>query len=263
MTAEIIKTVVQILFLASFMYYFYVTLAQNTSTHLIKSVLGYVLVYVVSAIAKLTVLESVLRTFAVPAAVFFCILYQPELRRAFSVGLSVRRRFFGIRGGQTSSDNLDSVMNAVQRLVQSKRGALIVFPRQVSLKNIADTGTKINADISSALIVTVFDHDTPLHDGAMIIQGPKIVAAGCYLPLSAQTDIQQSFGTRHRAGLGMAEESDAIVLIVSEETRAISLAYNGKLFYDLEPEYVKTTLFSLLNNIEIDVDSSERNNDER
>lgn len=262
-TVEIVKAVVQILFLASFLYYFYVALAQNTSTHLIRSVLTYVLLYVISAVLKLNVMEQVLRTFAIPATVFFCILYQPELRRAFAVGLSVRRRLFGIRGSQTSSDNIASVLSACQRLVQSKRGALIVFPRQVSIKNIIETGTKLNADISSALIVTVFDHDTPLHDGAMIIQGSKIVAAGCYLPLSAQTDIQQSFGTRHRAGLGMAEESDAVVVIVSEETRAISLAYNGNLYYNLDNESLKTTLFALLNNLEIDSEKTERNADER
>jgi diadenylate cyclase len=109
----------------------------------------------------------------------------------------------------------------------------VVFPRRVNIKNIIDTGTRLNAEISSSLIVTVFEFDTPLHDGAMIIQNGRIVAAGCFLPLSEQQDIRKSFGTRHRASLGMSEQSDAVVLVVSEETGAISLAFDGKLYYDL------------------------------
>ena len=108
-----------------------------------------------------------------------------------------------------------------------------------------DSGTRLNADLSSALILTVFDHDTPLHDGAMIIQGGKILAAGCYLPLSEQTDIKKSFGTRHRAALGLVEESDAIVLVVSEETGAMSLTYNANLYYDLDAPTVKRMLLAL------------------
>ena len=126
-----------------------------------------------------------------------------------------------------------------------------MFPRKLALKNIIDSGTRINADISSALIVTVFDHDTPLHDGAMIIQGSKIIAAGCYLPLSGQTDIRASFGTRHRAALGMAEESDAAIIVVSEETGAISLACNGNLYYDLSHDEIKNMLLSLFNNLDV------------
>jgi diadenylate cyclase len=122
---------------------------------------------------------------------------------------------------------------------------LIVFIRHLGIKSIVDSGTKLNADLSSALILTVFDHDTPLHDGAMVIQGGKIVAAGCYLPLSEQTDIKKSFGTRHRAALGLAEESDAIVLVVSEETGAISLTYNANLYYDLDSVTIKQMLLAL------------------
>lgn len=249
-TIDWIRAAVQILLLTVFFYNFYIALAQNRATQLVRSVLLYVFVYIVCRLAGLTVLENVLRICAVPAAVFLCVLYQPELRRTFTPGVS-RNRLFRIGGVQTSSEQIETILSACQRLVQSKRGALIVFPRKLALKNIIDSGTKINADISSALIVTVFDHDTPLHDGAMIIQGSKIIAAGCYLPLSGQTDIRASFGTRHRAALGMAEESDAAIIIVSEETGAISLACNGNLYYDLSHDEIKSMLLSLFNNLDV------------
>ncbi|MFA7559881.1 MAG: DNA integrity scanning protein DisA nucleotide-binding domain protein, partial [Sphaerochaeta sp.] len=145
----------------------------------------------------------------------------------------------------TSSDQIDSILNACNVLVNKRRGALIVFPRKLQIRQIIDSGTRLNADLSSSLILTVFDHDTPLHDGAMVIQGGKIIAAGCYLPLSEQTDIKKSFGTRHRAALGLAEESDAIVLIVSEETGAISMTYNANLYYDLSIPTIKRMLLAL------------------
>jgi len=127
------------------------------------------------------------------------------------------------------------VITAAELLSQQKRGMLVVFPKKINIKNVIDTGTKINADISSSLIVAIYQYDGPLHDGAMVIQNGKIVAAGCLLPLSEQQDIKKSFGTRHRASLGMSEESDAAVLVVSEETGAISLAFDAKLYYDLSP----------------------------
>lgn len=249
-TVDWIRAVAQVLLLTVFFYNFYIALAQNRATQLIRSVLIYVFVYIACRLAGLSVLENVLRICAVPAAVFLCILYQPELRRTFTPGVS-RNRLFRIGGVQTSSDQIETILSACQRLVQSKRGALIVFPRKLALKNIIDSGTRINADISSALIVTVFDHDTPLHDGAMVIQGSKIIAAGCYLPLSGQTDIRASFGTRHRAALGMAEESDAAIIVVSEETGAISLACNGNLYYDLSHDEIKSMLLSLFNYLDV------------
>jgi diadenylate cyclase len=123
---------------------------------------------------------------------------------------------------------------------------LVVFPRKINIKSIIETGTRINAEISSSLIVAIFKFDGPLHDGAMIIQNGKLVAAGCLLPLSEQQNIRKSFGTRHRAGLGMSEQSDAVILIVSEETGTLSLAYDTKLVYDLSSTEVTRKLKELL-----------------
>ncbi len=249
-TLDWIRAAVQVFLLTFFFYNAYISLAQNRANQLIRSVLIYVFVYFICKLAGLSVMEQVMRVCAVPGAVFLAVVYQPELRRTFTPGVR-RTRLFRIGGTQTSSDQIETILNACSRLVQSKRGALIVFPRKLALKNIIDSGTKVNADISSALIVTVFDHDTPLHDGAMIIQGSKIIAAGCYLPLSGQTDIRASFGTRHRAALGMAEESDAAIIVVSEETGAISLACNGNLYYDLSHDEIKSMLLSLFNYLDV------------
>ena len=136
---------------------------------------------------------------------------------------------------------------AAEILSKQRRGMLAVFMRHTKLDDIAKTGTKINADLSSSLLVTIFKFDTPLHDGAVIIHGDKILAAGCLLPLSEQYDIKKTFGTRHRASLGLAETTDAVVLVVSEETGAISLSYDSKLHYDLSMQELTKTLVALLN----------------
>lgn len=114
-------------------------------------------------------------------------------------------------------------------------------------KNIIETGTAIDAEVTSALLLTIFSHDTELHDGAVVIENGRIVSAGCFLPLSEQMDVRRSFGTRHRAALGLVEESDAVVLVVSEETGSISLAYDANLYYDLSSDEVRDRLSDMLN----------------
>ena len=119
---------------------------------------------------------------------------------------------------------------------------LVVFIRNTEVNDIVETGTRINAELSSNLLVTIFGHDTPMHDGAVLVQDGRVIAAGCFLPLSEQQNIKKTFGTRHRAALGMSEETDAVVLIVSEESGAISLAYDSKLYYDLSMDVLYSTL---------------------
>jgi diadenylate cyclase len=120
-----------------------------------------------------------------------------------------------------------------------------VLTRTVGLKNIIETGTHLDADLSSSLILTIFHPDTPLHDGAIVVSGGRMVAGGCFLPLSEQTDIRKSFGTRHRAALGLTEETDAVVIVVSEETGAISIAYDANLFYDVPVDELRERLARL------------------
>ncbi|MDR1046367.1 MAG: diadenylate cyclase, partial [Treponema sp.] len=172
------------------------------------------------------------------------IVFQPELRKII---IRLGQGDFFRPDQKPRIGQLEAVVTAAEILSRQKRGMLVVFPRRVNIRHIIDTGTRLNADLSSSLIVTVFEFDTPLHDGAMIIQNSRIVAAGCLLPLSEQQDIRKSFGTRHRASLGMSEQSDAVILVVSEESGAISLAYESKLYYDLSPLEVTRKLKELLN----------------
>jgi diadenylate cyclase len=171
------------------------------------------------------------------------IMFQPELRKIF---MRLGQGDFFSPSTVVHIGKLDAVVTAAELLSEQKRGMLVVFPRKINIRNIIETGTRINAEISSSLIVSVFMFDGPLHDGAMVIQGGKIAAAGCFLPLSERQDIRKNFGTRHRASLGMAEQSDAVVLVVSEETGAISLSYDAKLYYDLSPAEVTRKLLDLL-----------------
>ncbi|OQY36598.1 MAG: hypothetical protein B6229_09685 [Spirochaetaceae bacterium 4572_7] len=156
--------------------------------------------------------------------------------------------------GRVSSSNIDSSVSAAQILADRRRGALIIFSRSMNLKGIIETGTTINADVTAALIISLFEYDTPLHDGAIVIGGNKIIAAGCFLPLSKQEDIKQSFGTRHRAALGLSEESDAIILIASEETGALSIAYDSNIYYDLPVEEITYLLNKIHTSGSIDIE---------
>ncbi len=247
----LLRPALQVGVLAWVFYRFYEAIAQTKALQIVKVLVIIFSAYALSYILELEVLLWVFKVIAVPLTIFICIVYQPELRRSFTQLWSGRSRIFRLGAQTTSGDQIDSILNACNVLVNKRRGALIVFPRRLAIKNIIESGTKLNADLSTSLILTVFDHDTPLHDGAMIIQNGRIVAAGCYLPLSEQTDIKKSFGTRHRAALGMAEESDAVVIIVSEETGAISMTYNANLYYDLEPSTIKRMLLALFSYHEI------------
>ncbi|MDR0877116.1 MAG: diadenylate cyclase CdaA [Treponema sp.] len=229
---DFVRPVLDVAILAFLLYKVYDLLVKTQAVQLVKGAGFLVLIYGIAFLLKLTTLQWILTILAPGLFIAVAIVFQPELRKII------------IRLGQGDlfrPDNkprigqLESVVTAAEILAQQKRGMLVVFPRKINIKNIIDTGTRMNADISSSLIVTVFEFDGPLHDGAMVIQNGRIAAAGCFLPLSEQQDIRKSFGTRHRASLGMSEQSDAVVLVVSEETGAISLAYDSKLYYDLSP----------------------------
>lgn len=245
--ADYLRVVAEIAILTYLIYKLYSAIAETRARQLGVIFVSLGILYGFSYTLKLKVILVIIEKLFIPFIMMLVVFYHPELRRAFA-GTS-RRGIF--RAAQTSASQLDSVLTACTELVLKKRGALIIFPRHSDLKNIYDTGTKLNADLSANLILTIFDHDTPLHDGACVIQGGKCTYAACYLPLSKQTSIKDSFGTRHRAALGLTEESDAVVVIVSEETGAISLAYNANIYYNLEAEVVKGMLLMLLSDKDV------------
>ena len=242
--SEYLRMGVEIAVLTFVIYRFYIAISDTKATEVFGLLFGIAVVYLLCVVLRLDVLTSIINTLIVPFLMLLCVFYHPELRRAFSSSFTRKSRLF--RGQQTTGDQIDSILNACNILVEKKRGALIVFPRHTDIQSILDSGTKLNADLSSTLILTIFDHDTPLHDGACVVQGGRITYAACYLPLSEQRNIKATFGTRHRAALGLSEITDSIVLIVSEETGAISLAYDSKIYYDLNSSDIKTQLSMLL-----------------
>lgn len=176
------------------------------------------------------------------------IIFQPELRSGFEkIGGAPLSRFSGDQRTQSSKHELiASVCKAASELSQEYTGALIVIERSTHLGDIIKTGTVINADVDVSLIKNIFYNKAPLHDGAMIIKSGRICAAGCILPLSANDDIIKDLGTRHRSAIGMSENSDAVVVVVSEETGTISIAVNGQLRRNYDYNTLRAELSMLL-----------------
>jgi diadenylate cyclase len=171
----------------------------------------------------------------------FVIIFQPELRRALSM-LGQNRllsRFVTMR----QSHIIPEVVKSVQEMAEKRIGALIVLEKDMGLKNYIETGTTVDARVSAELIESIFTPPSPLHDGAIVIQNDRVVAAGCTLPLSQDQRLAHALGMRHRAALGLSEETDALVVVVSEETGAISYAEYGKLFRKIDLTVLKNELF--------------------
>jgi len=237
------RPVLDIAILSFLVYKAYDLLLKTQAWQLVRGAGFLALIYGVAYLLKLSTLQWLLNILAPGLFVVIAIVFQPELRKIFTrLG---QGEFFSL-DNKPRLGQLEVAVTAAEILSRQRRGALVVFPRKMNLRHIAETGTRLNAELSSSLIVTIFAYDGPLHDGALVIHGSRIAAAGCLLPLSEQQDIQKSFGTRHRAALGMSEQSDAVVLVVSEETGAISLAYESKLYYDLSPLEVQQKLKELL-----------------
>ncbi|QQO07469.1 diadenylate cyclase CdaA [Breznakiella homolactica] len=240
---NLVRPVLDIAILAFLLYKAYDLLVKTQAVQLVKGAGFLALVYGLAFFLKLNTLQWILNLLAPGLFIAIAIVFQPELRKIIMrIGQGNLFRL----DAKPRLGQLEAVVTAAEILSEQRRGMLVVFPRRISIKNIIDTGTKLNADLSSSLIITIFAFDGPLHDGAVVIQNGRVAAAGCLLPLSEQQDIRKSFGTRHRAALGMSEQSDAVILVVSEETGAISLAYDTKLFYDLSPIEVQRKLKEII-----------------
>ncbi len=178
----------------------------------------------------------------------FVIIFQPELRRMLIfLGQSRLIRYF-IK--VSSARTFDEIIKAATELSNRRIGGLIALTRDMGVKSIAETGMQIQAEVSSELVCSIFNPKSPLHDGAIIIQNDIIEAAKCILPLSQSSQLDSRLGTRHRAALGLAEESDAVVIVVSEETGTISVAKDSRLIQDLDKEALRTVLYSAFKVVE-------------
>lgn len=240
---EIIRPALDVIFLSYLLYKSYQILVQTRAVQLIKGTAVMVLIYVGSLFLRLSTLTWILNMLVPGLVIAIAIVFQPELRKIFTqIG---SREWFRI-GSRPTTSHLEIILTAMERFSANRRGALMVFPRRVGLKNIIQTGTVINAELTANLLTTIFYEGTPLHDGAVVIEGDRVTAAGCFLPLSQREDVLSAFGARHRAALGMAEETDAVIAVVSEENGALSLAFDGNIRYNITVQEVGELLSKLL-----------------
>jgi len=230
-------------------FYWFLTVVQGTRA--VQLVRGIIILWLASAllsnIFRLTTLTWLIRNSGLALLVAIPIIFQPELRRALEqLGRTGSWLNRGLLGGQESVESMvDEVASAAALLARQKHGALIVFERQTGLQDYADRGVILDAEVSRRLLAIIFYPNSPLHDGAVIIRNGRILAAGTVLPLSEDV-LPSQYGTRHRAGLGISEYSDALAVIVSEERGTISLAANGRLVSNLTPDRLKKLLLDLL-----------------
>ncbi len=242
--------IIDILVVAFLIYEIIQLVRQTRTAQLAKGLLVLVLAWAASILLELRTLQWIINGIMSFGLVALVVVFQPELRRALEqVG---RANIMGIQLFRTKKTPDDlraawqsaavAVCDAAERLSETSTGALIVLERQTNLSEIIKTGTVLEADVTPELLGTIFYVGTPLHDGAVVIRDGRIEAAGCFLPLSDNLEIGKDMGTRHRAALGMSENSDAVVVVVSEETGIISLAKNGVLIRRLD----RQNLFSLL-----------------
>ena len=259
---SIIKTIqfrdiIDILAIALIIFGLFRLLRDTRAIQLLKGIAFLFIVYFLSSLLELVMLSTLLRAFFEAAVVVIVVIFQPEIRKALEqMGRNktwTKRFVFLFKSLGKSDEWKDAVRKSITDAAdtsvlfsRSKTGALIVFERETMLSDIAATGTIVNADTSVALFGNIFFNKAPLHDGASIIRDGKLYAAGCILPLTDDKTVDMNLGTRHRAALGISEQSDSVVLVVSEETGVISLACNGTLTRDYTRETLVCKLSELL-----------------
>ena len=202
---------------------------------------------VVSSSIGFDVLDKLFGTILSSGLIVGIVIFQPEIRDVLEkIGNGSLKGIMSFSDRKRKKEQyiiaIDNICSAVSELSRESTGALIVVERSIRLSEVIKTGVVIDANVNDLLIRNLFFNRSPLHDGAVIISGEKILAAGCFLPLTQRVDLDSSLGTRHRAAIGMAEKSDAIVIVVSEETGKISVAYDFSLIRDMKPSELKTFL---------------------
>lgn len=235
------------IFIVAFLLYELLMLTRETrASAVLKGLAMLILASWVSDLLGLTALNWVLLNVVNNGAVVLVILFQPELRKALEqIGRGAIRDTSHYTDPEECSHIVQEITSCLLTLSRRRVGALIVFEQRIGLKDIIETGTLIDAQISSALLENIFEPNTPLHDGAVVIRGSKVKAAACILTLSEGKGISRELGTRHRAALGITETTDAITLIVSEETGIISMAKGGRLTRHLDRTGVEQILLGM------------------
>ena len=241
-----IADAVDILIVAFLLYKLLMLTKETRASAVLKGLLVLFLATWISDLFGLTAMSWILTNVLSNGALVLVILFQPELRKALEqLGRGTIRDSFLKGGEDASQQTINEIANCMMNLSRRRVGALIVIEQKIGLKDVVETGTALDSQISAALLENIFEPNTPLHDGAVLIRGDRIMAAGCILSLSEGKGISHELGTRHRAALGISETTDAISLIVSEETGIISFAREGRLTRHLDRSALEEVLASV------------------
>ena len=239
-------TLILDLVIVGYLLYKFIKNAKNSRVwQLLKGIVLILIITLLSDVLQLRILNYVLTFFMPYGVIALIVIFQPELRRMLEqLGTNKITKYFGLDKdlATKTKEDIYKVVIAALELAKSKTGGLIVIERDIQISDIIDTGIKVDAEVSPQLIVNLFTPNTPLHDGAVIISKNKIAAAACILPLADDRDIAKELGTRHRAGIGISKESDAIAVIISEETGKISVAKDGTLIADVKEDSLRNIL---------------------
>jgi len=238
-----LRNIIDVLIVAFLFYWTYTFLLNTRAIQLLKGVVVIFIFVVLSGLLHLEALEWIVKNLT-PYLVLIVVLFQPELRRLIS---RFGQKNWFINDSKSESLQLDELVSAIFAMAEEKVGSLIVIERNIGLRNFIESGVIIDAGISEELIRTIFFPLTPLHDGALIIQEGRIAGAACYLPLSDSKQLKKHHGSRHRAGLGIAEETDALVIVTSEERGEITIMVNGKMISGIKNIDLKNMIIYFTN----------------
>lgn len=242
---------IDIILVAVVMYWIYRTTKGTNAPYILTGIIFVYLVWVVVRTLNMELLSTILGQIISVGIVALIIVFQPEIRRFLQM-IGMRQKRFGFimrifqTGDEAAAMQVAPIVTACREMAETKTGALIVIGQQSDLKLITEGGIALDAKVSTSLIKNIFFKNAPLHDGAAVIEGDRIVAAKCILPVT-QSEVPKSYGTRHRAAIGLSEISDAIVVVVSEETGSISIAQGGSLRRNIEPRMLQQILQRYLN----------------
>lgn len=246
-----VKDFIEVFIIALVLYYLY---RWIRGTFAIQAAVGLVFIIIINAMVSalgLSTINFILRRILDVGVLAVFIIFQPEIRKLlYNLGQNTNLDRFFVRSN--SETVIDEVIDAARNMSHSKTGALIVFARTSSLQDLVDVGVKLDARVNSELLQTIFNRNTPLHDGAVVIRNSRIVAASCYLPISQNPNISSVFGTRHRAAVGITETNNVFVIVISEETGRISIARNGSLTSGLTIQKLRSEMNQALGEQKVD-----------
>ncbi|MEG0308322.1 MAG: diadenylate cyclase CdaA [Clostridium sp.] len=244
-----IFSIIDIIVVSYIFYKGYTLIKETRAEQLLKGIVLIFLLIPISDVLNLRTLNWILENTLTISVISIIIIFQPEIRKALEhIGRTSFVDKIIYEDEEVMKSVVDEIVNAVEVLADERVGALIIVEQKTGLGDIINTGTRINGDVSSALLQNIFVVNTPLHDGATVIRNDKIVASGCFLPLTNDDKLNKQLGTRHRAGIGITEITDCITIIVSEETGVISLAINGRLLRNYDKDKLRNVLLKIMKN---------------